>query len=791
MVKDDFSDKLYSEAQSYGFGNQLKEKLTPSGWKRMLGEGLSSSFKERMELLREADKAMREEAGSLKGNLKNVNNAFKENRFVDVAHWVAEIDQTVQKLSSYSKAVTDLEDADLHEYYTRTQDADIFKDYFGKKAEIKIVIKKQADLSDFFNKMLGNSFEKTYWKRIKERKLGVQSLVKQTERIVNTVLVSLKKMGDARATGNIGGWIAEVERISKASVQFHEYFKTIYEKHIADLAAMLRSREPVSTFDEVPENVESPVAEVPVESVSAPSGGETIPMVPGLKTDKPKFDDEERKEPGRPTRGDSKRQHNQLEQLLNQLKKETPDLFNKPEQTKPVEPVVEPVAEIKPIEETKPVEEVKVEPSKPVEVQKTVEQKIPNAVVEEIKEIVNKEPEITVSDDDLEPEVKVEEKVVEPAKTEEKIIEPVKTEPGKVEEVKPVMQPVQAPQPAQTPTEAPRRGRGRPPKNPGAQPTNPAQPTVKPTNKPGAGKKVIMIITPKNRPDGLDVLGQTLEKEFGHQVVFVGADSVRDRAQSLIDQGYEVDVKPFEEVKSYIKSGPTKEELLGLLDDPDFVKKLHRLGNGDFHFGEVFDMPEFSNLEPDTKKAIQKKLIDVRVKEIDSAKENASKPTEEIKSDSGPTLEEDLLADPNLDEDEKIYLHTGKVQDLIGRPLKDLSEQDFFDLLKNDKYKALLPKTSDGRYDLELIKKFPEYTNLSEDYQGPFIGSLNMENKEILKKRKSATHEYFFAQLKKVADAGDFGLAAAMLCSYSEELESTDPKMSAKLLSYAEKLLND
>jgi len=752
MTKEKSAGNLYVQAQGYGVSNQVKQYLTPGGWKRMLGENLSNSFQERMNLLRDADKEIREEAKSLKLNFKNANNSFKENRFVDVAHWVAEIDTTLQKLVSYGKNVTDVEDEALREYYTKVQDADIFKDYFGKKAKIETVLLKEAALSDFFNKILGNSFEQTYWKRIKERKLGVQSLIKQTERVVNLVLTSLKKMGDARATGNIGAWVAEVAKMEKGQLAFHEHFKNIYEKHIADLAQMLRGKEPVSTFDEKPEVGQETVQPAPVVP-SAPTNM-TVPVEQKVNVEnKTKEPDAAVRGPGRPTRGDKDKQFDQLEELLKNLKPgEVPAAeqqaavsipsapspaaveVKSPEPVKIHEPVVTP----DPVKTPEPV--ITPEPIKPAEEQKTEAPK----------------PDISVNENDLTPEKPKEEVKVAP-----------------VSEVK-------AP-------EAPKRPQGRPKVNkdvPAVKEPEPISEPIKPaTNK----QKITMVVLPKGGGEDLDALRSAVYKAYGNDVVFVSQSSGFDKANEYKNNGYDIDLKKYEDVKGLVKKGPTKEEVFSKLSDPEFIKNMKRLGNGDFHFSEILDDPAFTNLSSEDKKELVLKLKDIRAKEI-----TTNAPVDTTTSDPALVGLEDETEEEPVDEEVQIFTHTGKLEKLLGKSLKDLTGKDSYDLISNSDYLNMLPKTTDGTYDLNLIKKFPEYLVLPEEDRQYFIGPLNSMNKQILKdnKRKVA-HTEFFKYFEKVATTNDPGLMAAILCKYSEEIDETDPETSVKLLEHAQSLLND
>src|SRR6266404_1073655 len=103
-------------AQNYSLKHKLKEKFTPGGWQRAIGEFGSSKYQDRMETLRDADSSMRETAILFKDYLKSAEKAFKDNRYLDVAHWCAMINDGVKLMMKDAKPVVDLRDAEIAEY---------------------------------------------------------------------------------------------------------------------------------------------------------------------------------------------------------------------------------------------------------------------------------------------------------------------------------------------------------------------------------------------------------------------------------------------------------------------------------------------------------------------------------------------------------------------------------------------------------------------------------------------------------------------------------------------------
>ncbi len=562
-------------------------------------------------------------------------------------------------------------------------------------------------------------------------------------------------MGDARATGNIGAWVAEVAKMEKDQIKFHEHFKNIYEKHIADLAAMLRGKEPVSTFDEKPESEENvETSEPSVDSVIAPvsapapsAANMTVPVEQGVKVENKTKDPDAGRAAGRPTRGDKDKQFDQLEQLLKNLK-----------------PGDVPAAAQQAI----------------------VNEPIPKAVPQEVKipEPI-KDDTIPVAEPIITPEpvsTKEEQKVQAP----EVVKDEVKPADVKIPEVK--APEVKAPETKPVAVETPKRSPGRPKVNkdaPAVSVPEAAPESVKSvTNK----QKITMVVIPKTGGENLEELRAAVYKTFGNDVVFVSEQNGYDKAKEYKDKGYELLIKKYDDVKNLVKKGPTKEEVFSKLSDPEFIKNMKRLGNGDFHFSEILEDPAFSALSTDDKKELVLKLKDIRTKEMEQ-----NIPIDTSTDDPALIgLEEDEIAEEPADDEEKIFAHTGQLQKLLGKSLKDMSLQESYDLIGNPKYLEMLPKLADGTFNLDLIKQFPEYLVHPEEDRPFFIGPLNMMNKDIIKKnRKKSAHIDFFNYFEKVAATNDAGLMAAVLCKYSEEIDETDPETSIKLLQHAQALIND
>lgn len=840
------SDKkdLQALAQEFGLKHKLRQYVSPKGLQRAVTEMGSSKYKDRMETLREADSSMRESAVLFKDYLKSAQRAFKDNRYLDVAHWCSMVNDGVKLMMRDAKPVVDLRDSEIAEYYTRHEDANPEHNYFSADDGL-------VSTAGLLDKLFGNSIEKLYWKKVRESKLAVQSLISKTEKLIAITYSSLDRMGNARAHGNIGSWIEDLQRIGKAQGEFQIFAKGIYDKHLKELADIVKANKP-----KVQEQISAPSQSAPREiptSDKAEEAEELVDHEPFELTNKKEMPvvepvKEEKTGPGRPALGDPRNNKKEFEQIqgLNDL------LTGKT-------PISNPEIKNK-------VEESKVVPT------------VPMVATNPISSEVNAMP------------APIKESVIAPV---EKPVEVPKVELPKVEPPKPVIIPPKAaPVITQVPTQTtvdapPKRGRGRPRKHP--LPISPATnvqtapatsipesvpepfssapsviPSVstpvvpkespvhvdikgkepeltppKPFDKKipdGKGQKITFVLIPKIIPDNLNKLQKKLEAQLGNRILYVTKSNGAEKAKEYLDANWDITPITYDEAIAELSKNKAKDmrSPLELLDDPEFVASLPRLGNGDLHGGAIIDedqYPPFQNMDKATTKAVVQKM-----KEIDANKSTAPKAEKSIetpKSIEAPKLEEPKVSpvinktpeksveiptappEEELSEDEKeqkTFIHTGLIEKILGKSMKDVTSKDIFQLLENKSYLDSLPreKNSNGkRFDMNYISNLPEMQILKNDGADGgyspyklFISTLKgIESGKVpYAKTKAASNvedalikvanKKFYIELEKVAKTQNIGLMAALMCKYSEEIEAVNPEMSIKLLIQAGKLLD-
>jgi len=886
-----YKKDLKVEAQNYGLKHKLRQYVTPSGWQRAISEVGSDKYKERMETLREADDSMRETATLFKGYLKSAENAFKDNRYLDVAHWCAMINDGVKLMIKDSKPVTDLRDSEVAEYYTRHEDANPEHNYFS--ADDGLVA-----TAGIFDRLFGNSIEKLYWKKIKESKMAVQSLINRTGKLVAMTYSSLDRMGNARAQGNIGAWIEDIQRIAKAQGEFQIFAKSVYDKHLKELADIVKSNKPAQNISQ-PINEQIPKANKAEEADDlvneSPEDEEELIFDLKNKKEPIKPVEEAKFDKGRPALTDPRSVKKQNEKELEEWSKVQD--FLKGNQKNTEEKVEEPKVEEPKVESVKPIEQPKIESVKPLQ---------EKVNIPEVKPEIKEESKVETS------------KVVEAPK-------PIVNQPIKQELPKPVEVPkiVEAPKvveipkaapipqipqaPTQTTVEAPpKRGRGRPRKNPlptapavtsmpisnevptqvssnpfdsapavvptAAPKSAPSQPTITtaPKTQPvhvdikgtepktpesvdekesskeesssiskedaalnSSDKVLTLVMIPKIKPDNLDEIKESLQKKFGHPIRFVTKENGAGIAKMYKEDGWKLDAVTYDEAIKEVEA--PKRNPLELLNDPKFLAELPTLSNGYFDKGRIIDVvkspydngkmntyPEFRNMDKATRKAVIDKLNELddekdRIK-AEMANKTVSSPelssklpevpkTEELKQ-SEPIINNEIKSEnptEELSEDEieqEIFIHTGSIQKLLGKSMKDVTSTDIFKLLNLKEYLDSLPrlKNNNKLFNLDLIARFPEINILGPAAKIYFDTLKQLQaGKAAYPKEKVAnveelvikrSHTLFFNELKKVAATQNKGLMAAIMCKYSEQIEEIDPEMSIKLLQQAEKLVD-
>ena len=115
--------QLVVVAQAYGLKHWLSTPL--NGAKRMVLENFCGKYREHMESLREADKAIRIEVEHFTLDLMEAKRAYRDRRYIDVAHWIGQINLGSHKIQEHIKSVVDVRADNLQEYFGQSDDAEI------------------------------------------------------------------------------------------------------------------------------------------------------------------------------------------------------------------------------------------------------------------------------------------------------------------------------------------------------------------------------------------------------------------------------------------------------------------------------------------------------------------------------------------------------------------------------------------------------------------------------------------------------------------------------------------
>lgn len=225
-MADNLEDKF---AQRRSGWQWLKEKGNLS---RHMAETFSSVFKDQMEILREVDSEIRENAAGLPHYLKEAKKALKQRRYLDVAHFLNRINQDVKVVLNEGNKLKELREDHIDDFYGDYK-------YFDPNEQI---FSKEAGLLDFFDdrQRAAKVLEKIYKNKTKKRNRDMQKLVNDAERAVNNILNRFEIMGDLRASGKISDYISELDKISQIQNKFEESFKEKYFEHIAPMVERMK-----------------------------------------------------------------------------------------------------------------------------------------------------------------------------------------------------------------------------------------------------------------------------------------------------------------------------------------------------------------------------------------------------------------------------------------------------------------------------------------------------------------------------------------------------------------------
>ena len=342
--------QLITIAQAYGIKHWLSSPL--SGAKRKILEHFWDKYRGHMDVLRDADENMRAVAAGFDNYINNARAAYKQKRYIDVAHWIGQINLGSHRMLQLAKQVVDLKSEHLAEQFGQSTEADHEADYFtappaesGGFTSTAAMEIEAGLIGDAISGISGGFLEKMYWKQTQARKIALDLLIKDSSRYVESLKRVLNSMGHARAQGNLGNWIHEAQKIIPMHHKFQTEFKIKYDKNILPLVDAVRKSRPKPEVK--PEVKPEPERTAPKAKVDEPFKSRTEPVEQPFKSEvkpQPEVSSEEDDEvlrgrpPNKITDWD---ELDQVAQVAKKLKEEPTELPPSPSVEEPSAPSVE------------------------------------------------------------------------------------------------------------------------------------------------------------------------------------------------------------------------------------------------------------------------------------------------------------------------------------------------------------------------------------------------------------------------------------------------------------------
>ncbi len=196
----------------------LRERLTPSAWVRMMGEGLVGDYSAKMDILREVDDNIHEWTKDLDFIGSELDKALKASRIVDVGILLKDLNDRLRKVSIEGIRVEEVAEEALHQFDKEDQEY-----VFNKGAGI---------IDDLKRRWVSNKLETS---KRKLRGRALKSIIDFAKSIVKAVDSQLNLMSKARAGGDIGKYIDALHKIGELQKRFQEKFFPIYDEYLKDI----------------------------------------------------------------------------------------------------------------------------------------------------------------------------------------------------------------------------------------------------------------------------------------------------------------------------------------------------------------------------------------------------------------------------------------------------------------------------------------------------------------------------------------------------------------------------
>ena len=203
----------------------LRERLTPGGIQRWLGEKFISDYKVKMEILREVDDKISSWVAELKETSQKMRGALKASRLVDLALLLNLVNKKLLSIELEGEKIQRLKDEALRDFELEHEMALPENSFWPQK-------KSAGWLEDKKREWVRKKFDD---QKRKERFLALQEIVSQAEQTVEKVEVAVKFLNIFRAKGEIGQYIEGLKNISILQKAFQNKFFSIYSKYLEEL----------------------------------------------------------------------------------------------------------------------------------------------------------------------------------------------------------------------------------------------------------------------------------------------------------------------------------------------------------------------------------------------------------------------------------------------------------------------------------------------------------------------------------------------------------------------------
>jgi hypothetical protein len=255
-------DKL---AQERGLLNKLREKSNITG---KILESLNPEFQSMMERLRTADEKIRAHAENLKANVRSAKSLVRRRDYLAAAVNVSAFHERCRYIAAelekfknsvdmkHYKFLLDQFDDEQKEQlfgYDPTKEIQLDETNQANDVVITAALKKRAGLSDWWFKMTDpladvahnltnergvamRALEKRFSIAfLKDLKKGSIEMVEKTERFLQFLLATFKRLATALAKRNVDQYIRFSQDFIKKFAMYHKFFVDYYQKSIAPL----------------------------------------------------------------------------------------------------------------------------------------------------------------------------------------------------------------------------------------------------------------------------------------------------------------------------------------------------------------------------------------------------------------------------------------------------------------------------------------------------------------------------------------------------------------------------